>query len=116
MIAVLLISALAAGAASVRDTLTDAAIAAYAAKPFDKRTKMLLREVLGVHHGVEVVADYICSDLCPDYTVRVIHYNVKPGPDCDAVGGRTVMRRVPRAIATFNEPFCVPKAALDGSP
>jgi hypothetical protein len=63
-----------------------------------------------------VVVDYPCADVCPDYTVRIIHYDVAPGHDCDQIGGKTVVRAVPFAIAARVEPFCVPAVLAGGTP
>jgi hypothetical protein len=95
-------------AADVR-TLSDRDLVAYAAQPFDKAAMMERRVLLGRHHGVPVVADFPCSDVCPTYTVRIIHYEVPPGQRCDEIGGVTVLRAVPFGIATHEAPFCVPK-------
>lgn len=91
------------------DTLSDNALVAYATQPYDKREKFNRQDVLGIHHGTKVVADFPCSDICPEYTVRIIHYAVAPGADCDKIGGVTEMRTVPFSIAVVRRPFCVPK-------
>ena len=90
------------------DTLSDDALVAYAQAPYSKVEKSLQHDVLGIHHGVEVVADFPCSDLCPNYTTRVIHYAVEPGPDCDKIGGRAREMNVPVSIAVMRKTFCVP--------
>jgi hypothetical protein len=100
-------------AAAEADTISDQQLVGYAHTPFDRAAKMLKRDVLGVHHGVRVVADFPCSDVCPDYTVRVIHYDVAPGPECAAIGGAEVVRRVPVSIAVVEKTFCVPKILAD---
>ena len=92
------------------DTLTDAQIKAYAASPFDKAKWALKRKVLGIHHGTRVVADFPCSDICPDYTVRIIHYAVEPGPACDAIGGVEIGHRLPLSVGA--DRYCVPAAAV----
>ena len=91
------------------DTLTDAQIKAYASAPFDQAKWMGKSVVLGVHHGARVVADFPCSDLCPDYTIRVIHYDVEPGQACDAIGGVKVARLIPMGIGAAERAYCVPK-------
>jgi hypothetical protein len=89
--------------------LTDRAIAAYAARPYDKARMMGRREVLGVHNGVRVIVEFPCGDICPDYTTRVIHYEVAPGPAC--VRARGVVRHaiIARGPAASRQPFCVPR-------
>jgi hypothetical protein len=111
MIPLILAAALAASTPS--DTLSDAALVAYAAQPYDKAQKFNQRDVLGIHHGAQVVADFPCSDVCPNYTVRIIHYATAPGPDCDKIGGVTQIRRVPVSIAVMDRPFCVPKVLVE---
>ena len=109
-----LIAALLAGfalpvfAADAGRQLTDADLTAYAAKPFDKRAMMFHRVALGRHHGALVVADFPCGDVCPDYTVRIIHYDAAPGPACARIGGISQTRNIPQGIAVHTESFCVP--------
>ena len=60
---------------------------AYATGPFDS---MLFHErpfVLGTLGGVEVVVSSSCSDLCPAYTTRIIHFDVPEGRSCTDIGG-----------------------------
>jgi hypothetical protein len=89
--------------------LTDADLTAYAAKPWDKAAMMFKHVVLGVHHGLEVVADFPCGDVCPNYTTRIIHYAADPGPACQTAGGVVITRGVPVSIAEMQKQFCVPK-------
>lgn len=89
--------------------LTDADLTRYAAASFDKRAMMFKQERLGRHHGVAVVADFPCGDVCPDYTTRIIHYDVAPGPACAKAGGVEEIKMIPRGIAVMRQPFCVPK-------
>ena len=103
-----LLAACAASAGATR-TLSDADIRAYVDRGFDKRAMMGRHEVIGIHNGVAVVADYPCSDLCPAYTSQIIHYDAEPGPACDRAGGVVRIRTVPIAIAVQRKPFCVPK-------
>jgi len=58
------------------DTLSDATPLGYASSGQDKRHMTSLHVLLGQNHAVTVMADFACSDLCPAYTVRVIHYDV----------------------------------------
>ena len=88
--------------------LSDADLVAYAARPFDKAAMMEQRVVVGLHHGVPVVAEFPCSDVCPDYTTRIIHYDLTPGAACSAAGGVTQPRRVPYSIAMIVKDFCIP--------
>jgi hypothetical protein len=101
--------------ASESGSLDDAALQAYAAASFDKAMMGQTVE-LGRHHGVPVVAEFRCGDVCPQYTVRIIHYRLPAGADCAAAGGVEKSVAVPVAIAVMQETFCVPKVlARDGS-
>ena len=100
-------------AAAAPRQITDADLTAYAAKPFDKRAMMFHRVTLGRHHGAPVVVDFPCGDLCPDYTVRIIHYDAAPGPACARIGGVAEARMIPAGIAVMRRQFCVP-AVLRG--
>jgi hypothetical protein len=88
--------------------LSDADLVRYQASAFDKRAMMFKHVRLGLHHGVAVVADFPCGDLCPEYTTRIIHYDVTPGPACAKAGGVEEPRMIPRGIAVTRQPFCVP--------
>lgn len=90
--------------------LDDAALKAYAAKPFDKGALMGQTVQLGRHHGLPLVAEFPCSDVCPQYTVRIIHYVLPEGVDCAGAGGVEKRVNVPVAITVLPKLFCVPKA------
>src|SRR5690242_5629979 len=98
--------------ASEPGLLDDAALAAYAAKPFDKQASMGQTVELGRNHGLPVVAEFPCSDVCPQYTVRIIHYRLPGGADCVAAGGVEKSVDVPVAIAVLPKTFCIPKVLV----
>jgi hypothetical protein len=100
-------SAAPAEAASKPRRISDAQLVRYAATSFDKRKRMFSREVVGVHRGILVVADYHCGDVCPAYTRRVIRYDV-PLADCARRGGVVVSERIVRGIGTANIQVCKP--------
>ncbi len=93
--------------------LTDDQIVKAATAPFDKKAKMGRHDELGQVGKVKVVADYYCSDVCPAYTMRVVHFDVKPGKPCEAAGGLVKTYIVPRGIAAVPEAFCVPKVLVE---
>lgn len=64
---------------------------------------------IGMQHGVRIVADYRCGDVCPDNTIRIIHYDVEPGPKCSAVNG--LVEGVDTGF--IEEKFCVPRAVAN---
>ncbi|HEX8620611.1 MAG TPA: hypothetical protein VF718_01430 [Allosphingosinicella sp.] len=88
--------------------LSDADLVRLAAAPFDRRAMMNRRIVLGRHHGLLVVADHPCGDVCPQYTRRIIHYDLAP-ERCVRAGGVVVEELVPMGIAVLRKPFCEPR-------
>ncbi|WP_049623893.1 hypothetical protein [Frateuria defendens] len=109
--AVLLAAACAARAAT--PVLGDVALRAYAERPWDKAALMGSTVRLGTHHGVPVVAEYPCADVCPQYTVRIIHYELPPGLGCADAGGVERSVGVPVAIAVLPKTFCFPRVLVE---
>lgn len=103
------LSSLGSARAAEPRALSDADLVAYAAAPYDQAAMMGKRITLGLHHGVAVVAEFPCSDVCPQYTKRIIHYDIAPGAACEAAGGVTQGRLVPFSIAVVMRDFCIPK-------
>ncbi len=93
--------------------MSGASLLEYASKPYDKGAHGAEHQVLGAMGSVKVVVDFVCSDLCPAYTVRVIHFDVKPGGNCTEVGGVTKTILVPVSIAAMQRPYCFPKILTD---
>jgi hypothetical protein len=100
-------------ATPVERGLSDGDLLGYASRSYDKRAMTQKRVVLGTNRGIRVVADFPCSDLCPDFTVRVIHYEVPTGQDCARIGGIEKMLRVPEGAWAQNETFCFPKVLIE---
>ena len=95
--------------ASEPGQLDAAALQAQAARPWDKASLMHTTVVLGSYRGVPVVAEHPCSDVCPQYTVRIIHYQLPVDASCASVGGVEKQVLVPIAIAVRPKTFCVPE-------
>ena len=93
--------------------LTDARLLEYAAAPYDKRAMEGKHLSLGLHNGVPVLVDFPCGDLCPTYTVRVIHYDLPTGPECAARGGVVKSMGVWLGPGQMETPFCFPKVLTD---
>jgi len=91
------------------DVLDAAALQAYAGKPWDKAALMHSTIELGRYGGAPVVAEFPCSDVCPQYTVRIIHYRLPEDASCASVGGVEKSVLVPIAIAVMQKTFCVPE-------
>jgi hypothetical protein len=104
---VLLLTGTACAAAAPLRRLSDRDLVRYAASKFDARAMMGRRIVLGTHGGTRVVADFVCGDVCPAYTKRIIHYDVPP-EHCASVHGKVVSQLVPRGPAVIGQPFCEP--------
>jgi len=64
--------------------------------------------LLGTYNGAPVSVLVACGDICPAYTVRVIHYDVPAGKNCAALGGSDMSVIVPYGIAAGPESFCIP--------
>ena len=95
--------------AAVPAQMDAAALQAYAGKPWDKATLMNTTVELGRYQNVPVVAEFPCSDVCPQYTVRIIHYQLPPDASCASVGGVEKKVLVPVAIAVMLKTFCIPE-------
>jgi len=89
--------------------LSDEQLQSYGTSRYNKRDRMHSTLALGTHRGMRVVAEFPCSDVCPDYTVRVIRYVVPDGKKCSDVGGVEREFKVPRGIAAHLEKFCFPE-------
>ncbi|MFA6229675.1 MAG: hypothetical protein WC617_05790 [Rhodanobacter sp.] len=101
-----LASAACAGSPPSMDT---AALKAYAVKPWNKAALMNTTVELGRYRNVPVVAEHPCSDVCPQYTVRIIHYRLPADVSCASIGGVEKEVLVPIAIAVRSKTFCIPK-------
>ena len=102
--------AVAASACAAVPRVMDAAgLTAYANAPWDKATLAHSTVELGSFRGVPVVAEFPCADVCPQYTVRIIHYRLPPGASCASIGGVDKEVLVPVAITVMAKTFCVPE-------
>jgi hypothetical protein len=90
-------------------TLSEGALLAYATAPYDKGALLKHRPALGKLNGVRVIVDYVCADVCPAYTVRIIRLDVDPGPRCAPSGGVAKPVVVPFGIAARSQTFCFPR-------
>jgi|GEM_PF-1585201 len=97
--------AISAPAAASTDILADGDLVNRAATVFANKEPPSDR-ILGIHHGQMVVLDVRCADVCPNYTVRIVHY--AGAPNCTQLGGDVVSVDVPRSITSGPEQFCIP--------
>lgn len=87
----------------------DASLIAFVRQKFDPMSdETRWRRTLGTHNGTPVTVYYTCSDVCPNYTKRVLRYNVLPGPACERAGGVAREIVVPMGIGAGPRRFCVP--------
>jgi hypothetical protein len=97
-----------------QSVISEAEVLAYASKSYDKAAFFVeRRSSLGMLNGIDVVVEYICSDICPDYTVRIIRFAVEPGSACEGVGGVEKVVVVPRGIASGPRTFCFPRVIAE---
>ena len=89
--------------------IDDAALIDFVRRPFDPMSgRTAWPRTLGTHRGVPVIVSYTCSDLCPDYTKRIVRYNLPPGEDCERAGGISRDIVVPSGIGTGLRRYCIP--------
>jgi hypothetical protein len=117
MIATVIAAVAVAGVAACASAATPAqmdaaALQAWAGKPWDKAALMHATVEVGNYHGVPVVAEHPCSDVCPQYTVRIIHFQLPADVSCASVGGVEKEVLVPIAITVRSKTFCVPDALV----
>lgn len=92
--------------------LTDQDILDYATAEYDREEMMFQRVELGTHNGTLLIAEFPCSDLCPDYTTRVIRYDVE-NEECAAIGGVLHTVFVPAGVAMVEEEYCLPGVLVE---
>ena len=91
--------------------IDDATLVAFVREPFDPMGKRSAwPRTLGMHRGAPVVVSYVCSDVCPRYTRRIVRYNLLAGPDCERAGGISKDIRVPKGIGAGYRRYCIPAA------
>ena len=97
-------------AASTKGTsISEADLLDYATRQYDKALYQDPPHSLGSLNGAQVVVEYICSDVCPAYTVRIIHLAVPVDATCESVGGVQKSMVVPIAIGVTKKDFCFPR-------
>ena len=89
--------------------LSDEELQAYGTSRYDKREFMSKTLELGTHRNTTILVEFPCSDICPDYTVRVIHYVIPQGKTCSEIGGIVRKFKVPAGPAMHFEEFCFPE-------
>ena len=85
----------------------------YASRSYDKRKMMGTKASLGMHNGVPLIAEFPCSDVCPDYTARIIHYDLKEDETCSQAKGIEKAVLVPVGIGRTERSFCFPAVLVE---
>lgn len=100
---------------SADKALTDDDLLTYAKSSFDKAEMMGKDIIIGKHKDIAVRANFPCSDVCPDSTIRIIHYDIDPklANMCNMVGGEVKSILVPIAITVRPQEFCFPKPIIE---
>lgn len=63
---------------------------------------------IGTYQAQRFVVEYICSDMCPDYTVTVYHFiDLRTPETCGAIGAQMRSTIVPHGIGTAARSFCM---------
>ena len=88
--------------------VTDQEILEYAQAAYNKEEMMNQNIIIGMHNDLEVHAWFPCSDLCPEYTTRIIYYDT-PKEECLNKGGIIKTYLVPVAISVQEQEFCIPQ-------
>jgi hypothetical protein len=101
------VAAIASGCSELRP-ISEAEVLAYATAPYERAAYGSPPQVLGVLNDATVVVDFICSDLCPSNTVRIIRFELESGVSCADVGGVVRQVLVPIAISAALQEFCFP--------
>jgi hypothetical protein len=89
-------------------TISDEELLKYAQSSYDKSKMMGQDIMIGSHNGIPVKVTFPCSDVCPDYTIRVIRYDVELDK-CEGIGGIKKAIYIPSGIAVVPRGFCFPK-------
>jgi len=105
----LLAAAVAAVMTSSTSTLTDDQLVTHAQAVLANKEGPKDGTQLGVYRGASVAVLVKCGDICPAYTVRVIHFIVPDGKNCAQIGGADMSAIIPHGIAAGPEAFCIPE-------
>lgn len=110
-LAVCIAAVISAPAFAAGDVLSDGDLIARANAVFAVKEAPVDR-ILGIHKGLPIIVDVRCGDVCPNSTVRIIHYAGAADAACAQTHGDLVSVDVPRSITVGPEKFCVPHALV----
>ena len=95
------------------NSLTEDQLLQYASSPYDEQSFRQSTVALGKLNGVEVIAEHVCSDVCPAATIRIIHFEVPSGANCTGVGGVDKSIEVPEGTGTATKTYCFPTILIE---
>ena len=84
----------------------------YASARYDKKAMSGKKISLGTNRGTPVIVEFRCGDVCPEFTQRIIHYELADGSSCAQVGGVEREIVVP-SFAFTHESFCFPRVLVE---
>ncbi|MBI2894542.1 MAG: hypothetical protein HYY06_13400 [Deltaproteobacteria bacterium] len=87
--------------------LSDEELREIARRPIEESEVNQVDVIVGRHRGTPVRMTVRCGDLCPDYSVRIVRYDVDPAT-CPRVGGSIVRMGVPSAASVSLVDMCLP--------
>jgi hypothetical protein len=94
--------------------LSDSDLLKYANSSFNKGKMMGKDIILGYHKGTPVRVTFPCSDVCPNYTIRIVRYDVNLS-ECQEAGGEIKSIAVPFGIGVKLEEFCFPEIIVSNN-
>lgn len=68
---------------------------------------------IGKSNGEQVVVDYVCADICPNYTMRIVHFDVPRNKNCASIGGIEKIQQGSDGWAAGTALYCFPKVIVD---
>lgn len=93
---------------SDKNSLSDAELITIAKSDDRQPLPDTARSMIGVHNGINVVEEFICSDICPKNTLRLVHYDIEDSAQCARIGGVTKSILTPVAITVMPKTYCLP--------
>ena len=87
--------------------LNDNELLINATTDYAKESKMNSTEILGIHNQHIVKVTYPCGDVCPEYTKRIIYYEIE-NKSCPSNIGTEKEVTVFRGRSSRIETYCIP--------
>ncbi len=91
--------------------LSDSELLRYAQSDYSKEEMSGKDFILGYHNNTPVRVSFPCADVCPEYTLRIIRYDIN-NSQCLASGGELKSILIPIAISVKLQELCFPKPVI----